>query len=960
MKRITERSLYTPLNNYLKELGFNSASEIKCRRGQLDILATKEDERYIIEVKIGDAKENIIQSLSQALRYAKDNDTGNVIVINYPESIREEDVEYLDEVALMSVTNTFSSTEYLTEARDVSPKQLFDELNALHLSKRKTDIVDINLVIKAISHSINNINNLIKQLNKKDTERLMKLITGKLYLFMALSELKKKDTIENMALTLISYLLVNQILFYHIFSKKSDRIPELEEIDTLDEVKSQFENIREIDYKSIYQIDVISKLPKNTRIIDSLNDIIATIKLVKPELVEHDLIGRLFHDLLPYQTRKVLAAFYTNPVAADILAGLCIYNSHDKVIDPACGSGTLLVSAYKQKQRLDEGQTRKSVLHNKFIDEITGLDIMPFAAHLTAINLSSMNMKTPTDSLNVGVMDTLSLSKHLKNMESYEVKEFSRELQTTIDLFKKPDRQTTLTSFTKPRSTGAVTVDSDATSFRITRNSFDVIIANPPFSDREKMPNDYLKVLDSYTPLKEVCGSKVNLWGYFLALNKFLLRDGGTFGFVLPINIFRGRATQEIRDYILDNYTIKYVVKNGKSVAFSENSQLRDVLLVTEKKKPTWNSKLKFVIINEDLHSLSLSDAGRIAGYIKCELTDIDLDLDVTEYNQSDLQENRKNLMPYFGLMRVESGKILSEFKFMTENKLKGKIRRIGEDDTSEGFTASPAGVSQMTFITNNYARNRTSRAFLIYDHEDDDKVYAKIRGLKGEVFEIPKSSIKPAFRTLTDVHSFNIDDKLDFFIDEEFPKSDFVLELSKFDTHKHTFCYEDIRRTATSKLTHMVVARRFSPHSPNTSHFAFSSNTCFIPPDTFKIMDLDLDCAKINTLYLNSVLGIINIVLLKEQSTGRLTDIRQNDLMLLDILDTDKLDDKTVEELLGLYDELKNEEFESLSQQFSRKTENRLKLDTRLLKILGLSEKEIESSLPEVYEAISYELVNG
>jgi len=511
--RITERSLYAPLNNYLKELGFNSASEIKCSKGQLDILASKDDKCYIIEVKIGDGKEKIIQGLAQALRYAKDNDTGNVIVINYPESIREEDTENLDEVALMTVTNTFLSTEYLTETKDVSAKQLFDELNALHLSKRRTGIVDINLVIKAISQSIKNINSIIKLLNKKDVEQLMDLITGKLDLFVALSPVKKKDVIEDMALTLISYLLVNQMLFYHIFSKKSGRIPELEEIDSLDELKSQFEKITEIDYKSIYQIDVISRLPENTRIINSLNDITATIKVVKPELVEHDLIGRLFHDLLPYQTRKILAAFYTNPVAADILAGLCIDNSHDKVIDPACGSGTLLVSAYKQKQRRDNGSTTKSLLHNQFIGEITGMDIMPFAAHLTAINLSSMNMKTATDSLNVGVMDTLSLSKHLQNRKSYDIKEFSRELQTTIDLFKKHSRQTTLTSFTKACSTGAVTADSCDRTFRITKNSFDVIIANPPFSDREKMPNEYLKVLDSYTSLNEICGSKVKLWG---------------------------------------------------------------------------------------------------------------------------------------------------------------------------------------------------------------------------------------------------------------------------------------------------------------------------------------------------------------------------------------------------------------------------------------------------------------
>ena len=78
-------------------------------------------------------------------------------------------------------------------------------------------------------------------------------------------------------------------------------------------------DITNIDYKSIYQIDIISRLPENNNILNSLNEIIAVFQLVKPELVENDLIGRLFHDLLPYETRKILAAFYTNPIAADIL-----------------------------------------------------------------------------------------------------------------------------------------------------------------------------------------------------------------------------------------------------------------------------------------------------------------------------------------------------------------------------------------------------------------------------------------------------------------------------------------------------------------------------------------------------------------------------------------------------------------------------------------------------------------
>lgn len=46
--RITERSLYPPLDGYLKELGFNSASEIRDVEGQLDIIAMKDGKKYII------------------------------------------------------------------------------------------------------------------------------------------------------------------------------------------------------------------------------------------------------------------------------------------------------------------------------------------------------------------------------------------------------------------------------------------------------------------------------------------------------------------------------------------------------------------------------------------------------------------------------------------------------------------------------------------------------------------------------------------------------------------------------------------------------------------------------------------------------------------------------------------------------------------------------------------------
>lgn len=74
----------------------------------------------------------------------------------------------------------------------------------------------------------------------------------------------------------------------------------------------------------------------------------------------HDLAGRIFNELIT--ERKLLAAFYTSIPAATLLAGLALtpelwpgvdWNDAEKlrrlrVVDPACGTGTLLMAACQQ------------------------------------------------------------------------------------------------------------------------------------------------------------------------------------------------------------------------------------------------------------------------------------------------------------------------------------------------------------------------------------------------------------------------------------------------------------------------------------------------------------------------------------------------------------------------------------------------------------------------------------
>jgi len=76
------------------------------------------------------------------------------------------------------------------------------------------------------------------------------------------------------------------------------------------------------------------------------------------------------------------------------LALLAIDRWDAKVLDPACGSGTLLVEAYQRKVALAPPMSKEE-LHKRLIDDIWGIDVMHFACHMTSMNLTAQNIEVP-------------------------------------------------------------------------------------------------------------------------------------------------------------------------------------------------------------------------------------------------------------------------------------------------------------------------------------------------------------------------------------------------------------------------------------------------------------------------------------------------------------------------------------------------------------------------------------
>jgi len=193
--------------------------------------------------------------------------------------------------------------------------------------------------------------------------------------------------------------LINQLLFYHIISEKLgyDKLPDVDPLnppkDFIDVLEHALKKGREA-YPHILGFDLFPILRGDLRIVYSIARVVSTLKTLRPQHIREDLFGRLYHETIPPETRKNLGAFYTKPEAAKLLASLAIDRWDAKVLDPACGSGTLLVEAYQRKAALAPPMNKEE-LHEKLINDIWGIDVMYFAYHMTSMNLTAQNIEVP-------------------------------------------------------------------------------------------------------------------------------------------------------------------------------------------------------------------------------------------------------------------------------------------------------------------------------------------------------------------------------------------------------------------------------------------------------------------------------------------------------------------------------------------------------------------------------------
>ena len=363
-----------------------------------------------------------------------------------------------------------------------------------------------------------------------------------------------------------------------------------------------WEHILSIDYYPIFSMarDVVQELSEveATDVLGECATTAATL-LGMGAVGRHDLAGRIFNRLI--SERKLLAAFYTSIPASTLLAGLALsrdrwahvdWNSREElsrlcVVDPACGTGTLLMAAYRQivqnHSATAAGESDDQLLHQALVEKvITGADVVQAAIHLTAATLAATSPSVKFEQMQ---LHTLRLGR-----------DASKKIWLgSLEWLEAPETQSFFS--TTEEQIGAASGEGGI----VQRPNADLVISNPPFTRRGSdggkeeaiarvfsLPEGDTESQQAIakrtsTLLKGTAANQIAGHGSsFTVLADRLVKPGGRIALVLPVTALSGESWREVRQMLASRYEIEFVVSSHDPdlLSMSYDTAIAEALLV--------------------------------------------------------------------------------------------------------------------------------------------------------------------------------------------------------------------------------------------------------------------------------------------------------------------------------------------------------------------------------------------
>ena len=413
---------------------------------------------------------------------------------------------------------------------------------------------------------------------------------------------------ELTAVSRISALILdNAMIFQEVLASKDSRVRSLQRFRGHSDIQSAFADhwrfiLEKINYYPIFHIarEILTCLSADADAAKALHSLLDTaMKIVSwRAALRHDLAGRIYHRLL--KEAKYLGAYYTAIPSAALLLKLALrpdrYSvdwadpkalSQMRIADLACGTGTLLMAAadvmvdnHVRACVVGGAQPQLNELHHIMVENIIhGYDVLPSAVHLTA---STLALRVPDRPINVTNLYALALGgpKHALGTLEFLDKDYANGT-----LFSEPEHEQ-IVGKKQPVKTRATIPPLDLCAMNppFTRSvGGNLLFGNLPEAERTKMQT---KLKSLVKKGKVPASITAGLGSVFVALADRHLKAGGRLCLVLPRALISGVAWEPTRRLIASRYNLEYVIASHEPGHwnFSENTSLSEVLVVAQKR----------------------------------------------------------------------------------------------------------------------------------------------------------------------------------------------------------------------------------------------------------------------------------------------------------------------------------------------------------------------------------------
>ena len=415
-------------------------------------------------------------------------------------------------------------------------------------------------------------------------------------------------------------ILTNAMVFYDDIASTHPKM-RLNSIDqlrdgvgviTAEAIRKAWRKVLDTNYYPIFNVALKILEPTSMhiakRIIESLVDVTDYIKAHNLSR-SSDLHGLALQKVI--NDRERLATYYTLPESAELMATLVLSRPGDdlwkskksvlglRLADLACGTGLLLTSAYRQIiARYEAGGGNGAAIHEQFMRQcISGLDILPIAAHMTVSSLAGIFPNRLIRHTNIHHMP---IGRWGPDRSEYRL--------GSLDLI--DDRNATLFE-SSMQVTGSG--EAGSTHHGIIDGSVDLIVMNPPFTKAGKRKKNSDDTIDAVAPyaafgisdddqkkmgrlarkkFDATCGhGHAGLGSYFMAVCDKKIRPGGTIGLILPSTLATGESWSKARKLLRDKYDTTVLSIANKKMgrldgAFSSDTGMLEVMLIARKRMP--------------------------------------------------------------------------------------------------------------------------------------------------------------------------------------------------------------------------------------------------------------------------------------------------------------------------------------------------------------------------------------